>query len=110
MKSRRSFNFFAPYNEEGERVISVPFPFPVARTVENDEIVHDVNPAMVTVAPAAAADISVDTKVQPGALLIVRNLGTAAATVGGAECEEDKVTTLLYDGNGYAVIGTTDVA
>ena len=26
MKSRRSFDFYAPYNEEGERLVTIPFP------------------------------------------------------------------------------------
>lgn len=31
MKSRRSFDFYAPYNEEGERLVTIPFPVAVDR-------------------------------------------------------------------------------
>lgn len=94
MKSRRSFDFYAPYNEEGERLVTIPFPVAVERKVEGTGIVHDANPALVTVTPASEETIDVETKVQAGSLLIIRNEGTGVATVGGANCAASKVTTL----------------
>ena len=62
MKSRRSFDFYAPYNEEGERLVTIPFPVAVERKVEETGIVHDANPALVTVTPALEETIDVETK------------------------------------------------
>ena len=90
MGSRRSFDFYAPYNEEGERVITIPFP--------------------VEVAPTAEKTIDVETKVQAGSLMIVRNGGTAVATVGGANCAASKVTTLMWDGNAYVELATSSIS
>lgn len=110
MKSRRSFDFYAPYNEEGERVVIIPFPVAVKREVTETGIVHDANPALVTVAPAAEKTIDVETLVQPGSLLIVRNEGTAVATVGGTNCAASKVTTLMWDGNAYVELANSEIA
>lgn len=110
MQSRRSFDFYAPYNEEGERLVTIPFPVAVERKVEETGIVHDANPALVTVTPAAAETIEVETKVQVGSLLVVRNEGTAVATVGGANCAASKVTTLMWDGNAYVELGSSEIA
>ena len=110
MQSRRSFDFYAPYNEEGERLVTIPFPVAVERKVEETGIVHDANPALVTVTPAAAETIEVETKVQAGSLLVVRNEGTAVATVGGANCAASKVTTLMWDGNAYVELGSSEIA
>lgn len=110
MQSRRSFDFYAPYNEEGERLVTIPFPVAVERKVEETGIVHDANPALVTVAPTAAETIEVETKVQAGSLLVIRNEGTAVATVGGANCAVSKVTTLMWDGNAYAELCTSEIA
>lgn len=110
MKSRRSFDFYAPYNEEGERLVTIPFPVAVERKVEETGIVHDANPALVTVTPASEETINVETKVQAGSLLIIRNEGTGVATVGGANCEASKVTTLIWDGNAYVEIATSDIS
>lgn len=110
MQSRRSFDFYAPYNEEGERLVTIPFPVAVKRKVEETGIVHDANPALVTVAPAAAETIEVETKVQVGSLLVIRNEGTAVATVGGANCAASKVTTLMWDGNAYVELGSSEIA
>lgn len=110
MKSRRSFDFYAPYNEEGERVVTVPFPVAVTREVSETGIVHDANPALVTVAPVAEKTIDVETVVQPGSLLIVRNEGTAVATVGGANCAASKVTSLMWDGNAYVELATSSIS
>lgn len=110
MKSRRSFNFYAPYNEEGERVVTIPFPVAVNREVTETGIVHDANPALVTVAPTAEKTIDVETVVQPGSLLIVRNEGTAVATVGGTNCAASKVTTLMWDGNAYAELANSAIS
>ncbi len=110
MQSRRSFDFYAPYNEEGERLVTIPFPVAVERKVEETGIVHDANPALVTVTPAAVETIEVETKVQAGSLLVVRNEGTAVATVGGANCAASKVTTLMWDGNAYVELGSSEIA
>lgn len=110
MKSRRSFDFYAPYNEEGERVVTIPFPVAVKREVFDTGIVHDANPALVTVAPTAEKTIDVETLVQPGSLLIVRNEGTAVATVGTANCAASKVTTLMWDGNAYVELANSTIA
>ena len=110
MKSRRSFDFYAPYNEEGERVVTVPFPIAVKREVSETGIVHDANPALVTVAPADDTTIDVETLVQPGSLLIVRNEGTAVSTVGGANCAASKVTTLMWDGNAYVELANSAIS
>lgn len=110
MKSRRSFDFYAPYNEEGERVVTIPFPVAVKREVTKTGIVHDANPALVAVAPTEADTIEVETLVQPGSLLIVTNTGTAVATVGGANCAATKVTTLMWDGNAYVELATSAIA
>ncbi len=110
MGSRRSFDFYAPYNEEGERVITIPFPVAVKREVSEAGIVHDANPALVEVAPTAEKTIDVETKVQAGSLMIVRNGGTAVATVGGANCAASKVTTLMWDGNAYVELATSSIS
>lgn len=110
MKSRRSFDFYAPYNEEGERLVTIPFPVAVDRKVEENSIVHDANPALVTVSPTTLGTIGVETKVQPGSLLIVRNKGAAVATVGGVNCAQNKVTTLMWDGNAYAELATSAIS
>lgn len=109
MKSRRSFDFAAPYNEEGERVVTIPFPIAVNREVTDTGIVHDANPAVVTVSPAAAETIEVETKVQAGSLLIIRNEGTAKVTIGDVDCDAPGVTTLMWDGNGYFKMGNTAI-
>lgn len=110
MKSRRSFDFFAPYNEEGERVVTIPFPVAVQREVTETGIVHDANPAIVTVSPTTEEEIDVETKVQAGSLMIVRNEGAAAAVVGAVPCAAAKVTTLMYDGNAYVSLASTEIA
>lgn len=110
MQSRRSFDFYAPYNEEGERVVTIPFPVAVKREVSETGIVHDANPALVTVAPTAEKTIDVETLVQPGAFLIIRNEGTAVATIGTANCPALKVTTLMWDGNAYVELANSTIA
>jgi hypothetical protein len=103
-------NFQVPYEGEGKRCVLIPFPVAVAREVDDgNEVVHDVNPALVEVAPASAVTINVDTRVQPGSQMIVKNTGSVAATVGGASCAAGKVTTLLYDGNGYIALGASEI-
>ena len=109
MKSRRSFDFYAPYNEEGDRVVTVPFPVAVKRDATDTGITHDANPALVEVAPAEVATIDVETLVQPGSLMIVKNTGAAVATVGGANCAASKVTTLMWDGNAYVELASSDI-
>lgn len=109
MKSRRSFDFYAPYNEEGERVVTIPFPVAVNKEVSDTGIVHDANPALVTVAPAAAEQIDVETKVQPASLLIVRNEGAEVATVGGVDCAPAEVTSLMWDGNAYVKFAASTI-
>lgn len=109
MKSRRSFDFYAPYNEEGERVVNIPFPVAVKREVAEQGVTHDANPALVEVAPAAEENIEVETLVQPGSLMIVKNTGSAVAVVGGANCAASKVTTLMFDGNAYVELANSDI-
>lgn len=94
----------------GERLVTIPFPVAVERKVEETGIVHDANPALVTVTPASEETINVETKVQAGSLLIIRNEGTGVATVGGANCAASKVTTLIWDGNAYVEIATSDIS
>lgn len=109
MRSRRSFDFTAPYNEEGDRCITVPFPVAITREVMEGKIVHDANPTLVENEVKAEAVIQVETQVQAGTMLIFKNIGTAAATIGEVECAGGYVTTLMYDGNGYIKIGTTEI-
>jgi hypothetical protein len=110
-KTGRSYDFFAPEAYKGGRLTVAPFPIPVDKTVDADgKVTHDANPALVAVAPAAATTVEVETKAPAGSLLIVTNTGSAAATVGGVACAFGKVTTLLYDGNGYVSIGATTIA
>lgn len=109
MKSRRSFDFYAPYNEEGERVVTIPFPVAAQREVTETGVVHNANPALVAVAPAAEVTVDVETLVQPGSLMIVTNTGAAVATVGGANCAASKVTSLMWDGNAYVELATSPI-
>lgn len=110
MKSRRSFDFYAPYNEEGERLVTIPFPVAVKREVSENGIVHDANPVLVSVTPSEAETVDVETQVQPGSLLIVRNEGTAVSTVGGVNCAASKVTTLMWDGNAYVELANSAIS
>ena len=99
-KNRKSYDFFAPDQSGGDRSQTIVFPIAVDRgAVSDNKVVHDCNPQIVSAAPSAAATVTVTTKVQIGSLLIVKNTGTAAATVGGVSCANAKVTTLLWDGN-----------
>ena len=110
MKSRRSFDFFAPYTEEGDRCIQIPFPVAVTRNPEGNSLVHDCNPQIVGIAEGTAATtFALDTRVQAGSLLIVRNASTNAQTIGTVACAASKVTTLMYDGNAYISIGTSAI-
>ena len=106
MKSRRSFDFFAPYTEEGDRCVQIPFPVAVTRKPEDKSLVHDCNPQIVDIAAGTAATtFTLDTQVQAGSLLIVN-----AQTIGEVACAASKVTTLMYDGNAYISIGTSDIS
>lgn len=109
IKSRRSFDFVAPYNEEGERVVTIPFPVAVAREVSADGVVHDANPALVRIAPEAETTIDVEVAVQPGSLMIVHNSGSAVATVGDVNCAALHVTTLMWDGNAYVELSSSQI-
>lgn len=111
MKSRRSFDFYAPYNEEGERCVTIPFPVAVRRAPDGAKLVHDCNPQLVDFAAGAAeTTFEVDTQVQAGSLMIVKNGSANAQTIDSAACAAGKVTTLMYDGNAYISIGTSDIA
>lgn len=111
MRSRRSFDFLAPYNEEGERCVTIPFPVAVHRKPEGATLVHDCNPQLVDFAAGTAeTTFEVDTKVQAGSLLIVKNESVNAQTMETAACAAGKVTTLMWDGNAYISIGTSDLA
>lgn len=111
-KSNRSYDFVAPYAEEGERCQRIPFPVAVNRLPEDDtHITHDCNPQLTTFeADAAAGTFEVETQVQAGSLLIVRNeSATNAQTIAGATCAAGKVTTLMWDGNGYITVGASTI-
>lgn len=105
----KSYNFVAPANPGDPAVSEIPFPVATPAIVEGQTVRHVGNPSVFKTEPAAAITYSVEigAGVQPGACLMVDNTGTAAATVGGAECAPGKVTTLLYDGNGFVTLGTT---
>ena len=125
-KSNRAYDFFAPYAEEGERIQRIPFPIAVRREPEGSTLVHDCNPQLPEgstlvhdcnpqllefSASGTAGTISVDTQVQAGSLLIVRNEDTVnAQTVGGVTCAKQTVTTLMWDGTGYITLGSTSLA
>ena len=69
MKSRRSFDFFAPYTEEGDRCVQIPFPVAVTRKTEGKSLVHDCNPQIVDIAAeTAATTFELDTRVQAGSI------------------------------------------
>ena len=111
MKSRRSFDFVAPYTEEGDRCVQIPFPVAVTRKPEGKDLVHDCNPQIVDIdAGTAATTYNVDIRVQAGSLLITRNASANAQTIGVVACAASKVTTLMYDGNAYISIGTSDIS
>ena len=110
MITRRSYGFFAPESLEGERVVETVFPVAVTREVVDGEVVHDCAPALVNVAPAEALAITVETKVQPGTMMIVKNTGVAAATVSGVACAGDYVTTIMWDGNAYVEVAKSAIA
>ena len=110
MKSRRSFDFFAPYTEEGDRCVQIPFPVAVTRKAEGKSLLHDCNPQIVDIAAeTAATTFELDTRVQAGSLLVIRNASTNAQTIGKVACAASKVTTLMYDGNAYISIGTSTI-
>ena len=104
MKSRRSFDFFAPYTEEGDRCVQIPFPVAVTRKAEGKSLVHDCNPQIVDIAAETAA-----TTLQAGSLLVIRHASANAQTIGKVACAASKVTTLMYDGNAYISIGTSTI-
>lgn len=111
MKSRRSFDFVAPYTEEGDRCVQIPFPVAVTRKPEGKALVHDCNPQVVDIEVATAATtFTLDTQVQAGSLLIIKNASAAAQTIGDVACAASKVTTLMYDGNAYISIGTSAIS
>ncbi|MFS2946596.1 hypothetical protein AAH014_03990 [Bacteroides uniformis] len=111
MKSRSSFDFFAPYTEEGDRCVQIPFPVAVTRKPEDKSLVHDCNPQIADIAAGTAATtFTLDTQVQAGSLLIVKNASANAQTIGKVACAASKVTTLMYDGNAYISIGTSDIS
>lgn len=110
MITRRSYGFFAPESLEGDRVVETVFPIAVTREVVDGEVVHDCAPTLVSVAPAGALAVTVETKVQPGTMMIVKNTGAGAATVGGVACAGDYVTTIMWDGNAYVEVAKSTIA
>lgn len=110
-QSNRTFDFFAPYTEEGERVQRIPFPIAVRRATDAGSLVHDCNPQLLDLPEGTEEKtVAVETRVQAGSLLIVRNEDPSAdCTVGGATCTKQSVTTLLWDGAGYIVLGNTSL-
>lgn len=112
-KSNRTFDFYAPYTEEGDRVQRIPFPVAASRKpADTTHITHDCNPQLMAFgSDATAGTFTVDTQVQPGALLIVRNEhATVAQSIGGVSCAAKKVTTLMWDGNAYVSIANSAIA
>lgn len=68
-------------------------------------------PQIVDIAAGTAATtFTLDTQVQAGSLLIVKNGSVNAQTIGEVACAASKVTTLMYDGNAYISIGTSDIS
>lgn len=110
MITRRSYGFFAPESLEGDRVVETVFPIAVTREVVDGEVVHDCAPTLVSVAPAGALAVTVETKVQPGTMMIVKNTGAGAATVGGVACAGSYVTTIMWDGNAYVEVAKSAIA
>lgn len=112
-KSNRTFDFFAPYTEEGDKVQRIPFPVAASRKpTDATHITHDCNPQLMTFgSDASAGTFTVDTQVQAGSLLIVRNEHASnAQSIGGVSCAANKVTTLLWDGQAYVSIGTSTIS
>lgn len=111
-KSNRSYDFFAPYAEEGERCQRIPFPIAVnCQPVDDTHIRHECNPQVMAFgADATAGTFEVETQVQAGSLMIVRNeAATNAQTIAGVACKAGSVTTLMWDGNGYISIGESTI-
>lgn len=111
-KSYRTFDFFAPYTEEGERCQWIPFPIAVNRKpVDESNIIHDTNPQVMTFgSDASAGSYTVTTEVQPGALLIVNNEHTSnKQTIGGVECAASDSTVLMWTGKKYVQISNAGV-
>lgn len=111
-KSNRSYDFFAPYSEEGERCQRIPFPIAVNCQPEDDtHIKHECNPQVMTFgADATAGTFEVETLVQAGSMMIVRNESASnAQTIAGVACKAGSVTTLMWDGNAYIAVGETTI-
>lgn len=108
----KSYNFSAPTNEKDKQINEIPFPIATPAIIEGNTLHHCGNPTVAKVEPTAAQtySVEVDEGVQPGSILIVENGGTAAVTVSGVACAVAKITTLLFDGNGFISLGTTDKA
>lgn len=106
-KSGRTFDFVAPYTEEGERCQRIPFPIAVNRKpMDSSHITHDTNPQVMTFdSGATAGSYTVTTEVQPGALLIVNNEHASnQQTIGGVVCAAKNSTVLMWTGKKYVQI------
>lgn len=108
----KSYNFSAPTNERDKQINEIPFPIATPAIIEGNVLHHCGNPTTAKIEPTEPVTYSVEMAegVQPGSLLIIENGGAATATVGGVACVEAKVTTLLFDGNGFISLGTSDKA
>ena len=112
-KSGRTFDFVAPYTEEGERCQRIPFPIAVNRKpADASHITHDANPQVMTFdSEASAGTYTVTTEVQPGGLLIVINEHASnKQTVGGVECAANDSTVLMWTGKKYVRISEAPAA
>lgn len=112
-KSGRTFDFVAPYTEEGERCQRIPFPIAVNRKpVDSGNITHDCNPQVMTFdSNASAGTFTVKTLVQAGSILIVNNEHASnKQTVGGVECAANDSTVLMWTGKKYVRISEAPAA
>jgi hypothetical protein len=69
-KPRRSFDFTAPYTEEGERLVTIPFPAAVRRDAVAGAVKHEAGSVLATVPPASAAAIPADASALGGIELL----------------------------------------
>lgn len=108
----KSYNFSAPTNENDKQINEIPFPIATPAVIDGNTLKHCGNPTIAKVEPTAAVTYTVEVAegIQPGSMVIVENGGTAAATVNGVTCAAAKITTLLFDGNSFISLGTTDKA
>lgn len=108
-KSYRTYDFFAPYSEKGDKVTRIPFPVAIDREpVDSTNITHDCSPQVMTFgSDASAGTYSVKTEVQPGSILIINNEHSSnAQTVADISCKANDSTVLMWTGKKYVQIST----